>query len=445
MATAADSGAPVRPLPPPRPLLAAPVVLFLAALLSLPAVGHGHTSRRLDRAAARRSQTTARDGRGAASTTTSTTSSAKGSATTVVGGGSTKGSAAAKPTAPAPPAVWVAMAPAPLEALAGQAGVWTGNELVVWGAGHDHGAQGAAYSPATGQWRAIAPSPLAARVGEAVAWAAGRVIVWGGQLATGIPAGDGAAYDPIADTWQPLSSSPLSARADAVAVSTGREVVVWGGSAPGQRPFADGAVYDPTTGAWRRIADAPDWLRGTHRAVWANNQMLVWDLNASSVVGAGAYDAAHDRWQLLAPGPLSARAGASLVWDGTELLVWGGAGGPGTGFRALADGAAYDPGRSRWRMLPAAPLAGRLRHSAVWTGERMMVWGGGGGDAQHPTWLSDGASYDPGANRWHGLPLAPLGGRTDALAAWDGSRALVWGGADHNGPLGDGAASPPSP
>lgn len=50
------------------------------------------------------------------------------------------------------------------------------------------------------------------------------------------------------------------------------------------------------------------------------------------------------------------------------------------------------PARLRWRAIARSPLAGRFGHVAVWTGERMLVWGGSGRGRRS---LGDGASYDP--------------------------------------------------
>jgi len=86
-----------------------------------------------------------------------------------------------------------------------------------------------------------------------------------------------------------------------------------------------------------------------------------------------------------------------------------------------------------------APMdSGRARAAAVWTGERLLVWGGGTGrsGAFIPP---HGLAYDPRADRWSPLPQAPLRGRADPLAVWTGRALIVWGGAG----LADGAAFTP--
>ncbi len=79
------------------------------------------------------------------------------------------------------------------------------------------------------------------------------------------------------------------------------------------------------------------------------------------------------------------------------MIVWGGVDGSEQYF---ADGAAYDPVCDTWTPLPRVcdDLRPRAEHSAVWTGDRMVVWGGR--DALD--FFNDGGSYDPSS-----LPACP--------------------------------------
>jgi len=54
------------------------------------------------------------------------------------------------------------------------------------------------------------------------------------------------------------------------------------------------------------------------------------------------------------------------------VLVWGGYNGGGY----IASGTRYDPATDAFASIPFGGLSGRSIHSAVWTGERMLVWGG---------------------------------------------------------------------
>lgn len=117
------------------------------------------------------------------------------------------------------------------------------------------------------------------------------------------------------------------------------------------------------------------------------------------------------------------------------MIVWGGDGEEGS----FADGAAYDPRRDSWRPIAPAPLAGRERHVAVWTGRQMVVWGGDadGGRLR----FSDGAAYDPAVDRWRRLPRSLLTARFGHTAVWTGSEMLVFGGFTSVLAPGEGAAS----
>ena len=58
---------------------------------------------------------------------------------------------------------------------------------------------------------------------------------------------------------------------------------------------------------------------------------------------AGADDAA---WRDIARAPIEGRIDAGVVWTGRRVLVWGGVH-RGNTIEAVADGAGYDPARDR--------------------------------------------------------------------------------------------------
>src|SRR5436190_20526197 len=90
-------------------------------------------------------------------------------------------------------------------------------------------------------------------------------------------------------------------------------------------------------------------------------------------------------------------------------------------------GGVYDPSTDSW--LPTsqtiAPVA-RWHHTAVWTGQRMVVWGGLDDDANT---LASGAVYDPVADTWS--PTSLIGSpsrRFGHSAIWTGARVIIFGG-----------------
>ncbi|WP_306366595.1 hypothetical protein [Nocardiopsis sp. CC223A] len=128
--------------------------------------------------------------------------------------------------------------------------------------------------------------------------------------------------------------------------------------------------------------------------------------------------------------PLPDRYGHTAVWTGELALLWGGG--------AFGDaapgpqGAAYDPDTDTWTPLPDSPLDGtRRRHAAAWTGTELIVWGGMP-DTEGPHYPADGARYDPGTGEW--TPLAPApSGRWNAVAAADREHLVVGGGQTAHG------------
>lgn len=106
-------------------------------------------------------------------------------------------------------------------------------------------------------------------------------------------------------------------------------------------------------------------------------------------------------------------AGATVTWDGREVLVVGGRGGVGRS-GPYGDGVAYDPASNRWRSLPATD-AGRTGHTAVWTGRRLLVWGGLTVRAGSYLAPSHGVAFDPASDRWSALVV--VGDLVEGLAA----------------------------
>ena len=132
---------------------------------------------------------------------------------------------------------------------------------------------------------------------------------------------------------------------------------------------------------------------------------------------------ADDTWDstTISGGP-SARYDHSAVWTGNLLLVWGGT----DGVDALGTGGRYDPVTDSWTAmsLVGAPTA-RLSHTVVWTGSEMIAWGGSGSGSI----FGDGARYEPVADVW-----SPVSGvdapaaRNAHTAVWTGDLMIVWGG-----------------
>ena len=115
-------------------------------------------------------------------------------------------------------------------------------------------------------------------------------------------------------------------------------------------------------------------------------------LAAAGYVKVGPVDLG-DVWQQRAGAGIPSRDGHTAVWTGSEMIVWGGL--DYTNATIYDTGARYNPATDVWTLLTAtAPPAPRFRHTAVWTGSEMIVWGGQ--DSNGPR--NDGGRYQLSAN-----------------------------------------------
>ncbi len=331
----------------------------------------------------------------------------------------------------------------------GHTAIWTGDEMIVWG--YDSGGR---YDPVSDSWRAVAPAPLpGSRILHTAVWTGSEMIVWGGIASDGSQAvyGDGARYDPLTDTWLPVGSTGApSARYAHTSVWTGTEMIVWGGSRGAFGGLNDGARYDPASDAWTAVTTlgAPD-PRQDHTAVWTGARMIVWggvnlpccDRSEPRDSG-GLYDPDTDSWTpTSSTGAPYPRDHHIAVWTGDRMVVWGGeltvvSVLNGTTRTPLATGARYDPVTDTWTptsTLNAPP--GGAGHTTIWTGSLMIDWGGA---QRSNASIGPGGRYDPALDLW--TPTSSLGApssRTRHTAVWTGDEMIVWGGAQFDY-LGDG-------
>jgi hypothetical protein len=214
----------------------------------------------------------------------------------------------------------------------------------------------------------------------------------------------GGRYDPAADSWVSTSMVGAPSNASGTAVWTGSRMIVWGGDAD-TAYFNSGGSYNPVTDNWlpTSTSGAPT-VRNRHSAAWAGGRMVVWGgfgLDTVSgefaVVGdGGRYDPATDTW---APTSLTsaptARFHHTALSTGSRMIVWGGDNGAAMSF--VRTGARYDPVTDGWVPVSmggdGAPDA-RSLHTAIWTGDEMIVWGGAGTASA----TKDGGRYQLGAS-----------------------------------------------
>lgn len=174
---------------------------------------------------------------------------------------------------------------------------------------------------------------------------------------------------------------------------TGRYVIAWGSTTPccttvpgkPQGGSSDhGAAFDPTKGTWRSLPPAPVDVT-VESTTWTGNQVLVW---GSKPTGSQPsrnvlleLDPTTWRWRRLAAPTMAPRTGAEVLWSGTRLIVFGGTG-PGSSDTTVLSGATYDLRTNRWHALPAVPryrVAAGSRQApvgttAAWDGGTLYVW-----------------------------------------------------------------------
>lgn len=290
-----------------------------------------------------------------------------------------------------------------------------------------------------------------ARTEHTAVWSGSEMIVWGGHDGNSLAKDTGARFDPVTNTWTPtaIAGAP-SARWLHTAIWTGTEMIIWGGFSgfPLFQALSDGAKYDPQTNTWAPITGvAQPSARTNHTAVWTGTEMIVWGgfsclacANAQLDTGA-RYHPATNTWTATATGGAPApRAYHTAVWTGTRMIVWGGNNDAAPGPPAIfGSGGIYDPATDNWAAtnLVGAPPPARC-HSSVWTGLEMIVFGG-----QTNTSLACGISstgtggrYDPATDTWNPMATASVSSTlSSAPAVWTGSQLITWfesGGARYN-------------
>ncbi len=301
--------------------------------------------------------------------------------------------------------------------------------------------------------RQSAPGP-SARSGHVAVWTGSLMVVWGGYTASGL-SNSGGRFDPVTDSWTStrLTGAP-AARSSPSAVWTGRWMTIWGGFAYGNTDSGlnSGGRYDPNSDAWLRTStDGAPSPRYGHTGVWTGREMIIWggeNQHGSPTYEflntGGHYDPATDTWRptTMTNAPVG-RSGHVGVWADGVLVIWGGMGFTGTSYTLWTDGGRYDPEGDIWLPVSSSGRPGqRVDANTAWTGREVIVWSGnlpGRGDL-----VRDGARYDPVTDTWR--PMSSLGApaaRTEAATIWTGHRLILWGGRMGN-PYRDGARYDPA-
>ncbi|HMF44228.1 MAG TPA: hypothetical protein VKQ32_26330 [Polyangia bacterium] len=317
------------------------------------------------------------------------------------------------------------------------ASIWNGSQMVI-AQRRDGKWTGTAFDPCANAWAPIAetnePPPGAP---------------WpfpDGQDRPFRPSYDGSsfnAFDKISvwdfarKAWLAVTAKAgLSPRSHYAVALAGRRFFVWGGWGKGFSVLGDGAVLDLGRKSWKKMsaAGAPSPRLEPAAVVWTGSRLLIWGgrtgtnvPSSAHALGDGAlYDPVADRWKAMsaehAPAP---RTGGTVVWTGRKLVVFGGAGdvsGP-----QQHDGGIYDPAADRWATLDPPPGDVALPHGNVGPLTRIIVAPDG-----RVVFLPDNidrvAVLDADRASWSIVDAAELGKRNGYRAFLVGRRLIIWGG-----------------
>ncbi len=320
----------------------------------------------------------------------------------------------------------------------GHTAVWTGSEMIVWG-GWDgisylNTGGGCYYYPATDTWiwnaTGTGTNVPAGRQNHTAVWTGTEMIIWGGWDGTSC-LNTGGAYNPTTVTWADtnIGSNIPAGRRNHTAVWTGTYMVIWGGHS-GSQYLSSGGRYNPVGTPNRWATMAAYTARQDHTAVWTGTYMLVWGgFNGTDVLNTGgAYNPVGNTWTAMSStNAPSARRYHSAVWapEINSMIVWGGENAYPTG-----TGCIYNATTKIWSATSTSGCpTERKQHSAVWTGQEMIIWGG---RDPYGYALDNGARLDVCSGTWKEIseePSDPPPSRYLHTAVWTGTKMIVWGGA----------------
>jgi len=287
------------------------------------------------------------------------------------------------------------------------AAIWSRNRMFIWGGwnGTTNYNTGAKYNPVTDTWVAMAvdAETPSARHGHGIFGWPNSFDIWGGRTATSRTQ-TGAAYFIGDNEWHTLDITPEtpSARDEFVTVTDDINYrrVVWGGNS-GSANLDDGGML---------------------------SNLMWYEISSTGAPAAGF-------------GHSGVPTGAECT-DYPEVIIWGGFT-PGTTPSHSNSGARYSTiGTGAWMgetSTAGALPSGRYDHTAVMDKARdtMIVWGGDTSSGQTPT----GGILDLCTDSWTATnesdPARPSG-RSRHTAVWTGKSMLVWGGDRDGTTLGDG-------
>ena len=149
--------------------------------------------------------------------------------------------------------------------------------------------------------------------------------------------------------------------------------------------------------------------------------MLIWGKNSSDTTIGYLYNPNNDSWTMMSTAPNSdgSSADPNGVWTGSEFLVYSG---------WYRTGKKYNPSTDSWSIISSvgAPKK-RAGPVQVWTGTKLIVFGGGEDGSTSDLTRNTGAIYNNATNSW--LPMSTINAPQllYGSAVWTGTQMIVWG------------------
>ena len=288
---------------------------------------------------------------------------------------------------------------------------WTGDEIILWSAAWG----AAAFNPMTAEWKTVSTLNSGIAADFSAVWTGDQVILWSGSTSRGVR------YTPTSDSWTPTAAATAPPSGHSKALWTGNEIIVMGGNPPGA------SLYDPLAAQWRAASPHASLAPYYSDGVWTGEKLIVYN----GETGA-RYDPLADEWLPMSQENFPIRTHYwSLVWTGSEMILFGGHEDDRGDPRYSDSISRYDPVSDRWTETRidwratddtwGPPV--RDRHSAVWTGTEMIIWGG------ERDWWEDeelgGAGFTPQTGQWRRIDATGglLGGQE---GFWTGREMIVW-------------------
>ncbi|MEJ5166305.1 MAG: hypothetical protein WHV67_04685, partial [Thermoanaerobaculia bacterium] len=247
-------------------------------------------------------------------------------------------------------------------------------------------------------------------------------------------------YMPI-DSWDNgILDDPIPLNAGHKAIWTGAEMIIFGGfSLKFEKTLL---IYKPSIDLWEKKVSPYHFTGYGSSVVWTGEEMIIWggsdEIDGSGICFVIIYNPTLDRFsQVPPPGGLECRIEHSAVWTGEEMIIWGGY----NDENFLQTGAIYNLKTNSWKEITTknAPSP-RVEHCALWTGSSMIIWGG-----LDDLYLNSGGIYDPLKDEWKTIRLdtSTPSPRIYNSAVWTGKEMLIWGGEAYRNSLSDGALYDP--